>query len=41
MDISGLLKYPTIIVLPSIYPFMYVNVCFMYLVAAILGACMF
>ena len=37
IDVSGVLKFPTIIVLLSISPFMSVNICFMYLVAPMLG----
>ena len=37
IDVSGVLKFPTIIVFPSVSPFMSVSVYFMYL-GAILGA---
>ena len=37
IDVSGVLKSPTLIVLMSVYPFMSVNVCFIYLGASILG----
>ena len=36
--VSRVLKYPTIIVLLSISPFMSVSICFMYLGAPVLGA---
>ena len=35
-DVSGILKFPTIIVLPSISLFMSVNSCFIYLGATML-----
>ena len=38
IDMSGMLKFPTIIVLLSISPFMYVNIYFMYLGAPMLAA---
>ena len=38
IDVSGVLKSPTIIVFPSISPFMSVSICCMYLGAPILGA---
>ena len=41
IDVSGVLKSPTIIVLLSISPFVFVNICFMYLGAAVLGAYIF
>ena len=41
IDVTGVLKSPTIIVLLSVFPFMFVNICFMYLVAPVLGAYMF
>ena len=37
IDVSGLLKSPTI-VFPSVFPFMSVRICHMYLGAPILGA---
>ena len=37
-DVSEVLKFPTIIVLLSIFPFIFVNICFMYLGAPMLGA---
>ena len=40
IDVSGLLKSPTILVFLSISPFMYISVCFMYLGTSILGAYM-
>ena len=40
IDVSGVLKSPTIIVFPSISPFMSVNICCMYLGAPIFGAYM-
>ena len=40
IDVSGVLKSPTIIVFLSISPFMSVSICFMYLGAPILGAYM-
>ena len=36
---SGMFKSLTIIVLLSVSPFMSVNICFMYLSAALLGTC--
>ena len=39
IGVSGVLKSPTIIVLLSVSPFMSVNICFMYLSAALLGTC--
>ena len=38
IDVSGMLKCHTIIVLLSISSFMFVNICFMYLGAPMLGA---
>ena len=38
VDVSGVLKSPTLIVLLSISPSMSVNICFMYLGAPMLGA---
>ena len=40
IDVSGVLKSPTIIVFLSISPFMSVSICFMYVGAPILGAYM-
>ena len=37
IDVRGVLRSPTMIVFPSISPFMSVNICFMYLGAPILG----
>ena len=39
--VSGVLQSPTIIVLLSISPFMFVSICFMYLGAPILGTYVF
>ena len=39
IDVSGVLKFPTMIVFSSISPFMSVSICGMYLGAPILGAC--
>ena len=39
IDVSGVLKSCTVIVFPSIFLFMSVNICFMYLSVPILGAC--
>ena len=39
IDVSGVLKPPTIIVFPSISPFMSVSFCWRYLGAPISGAC--
>ena len=36
IDVSGMLKSPTIIVFLSIFPFLSVSICFMYLDAALL-----
>ena len=36
--VSGVLKSPTMILLLSISPFKYVNICFIYLGAPLLGA---
>ena len=41
IDISPVLKFPVIIVLCSVSPFMLVNICFMYLDAPMLGAYIF
>ena len=41
IGVSGVLKSPTIIVLLSISPFMYVSVCLMYGGASMLGAQIF
>ena len=38
IDVSGVLKSPTVIVFLSISPFMFVNIFFMYLCAPMLGA---
>ena len=38
IDVSGVFKSPTIIVFPSISPFMAVSICYMYLGTPILGA---
>ena len=38
IDVSGVLKSPTMIVFPSISPFMSVSICCRYLGAPILGA---
>ena len=38
IDVSGVLKSPTMIVFPSISPFMSVSICCRYLCASILGA---
>ena len=38
IDVSGVLKSPTVVVFPSISPFMSVNICHWYLGAPILGA---
>ena len=40
IDVSGVLKSPTIIVFLSISPLLSVSICFIYLSAPILGACM-
>ena len=40
IDVSGVLKSPTMIVFPSISPFMSVNICCMYLGVPIFGAYM-
>ena len=40
IDVSGVLKSPTIIVLLSVSPFMSVNICFIYLGAPVFGAYM-
>ena len=40
-DVSGMLKSPTIIVLPLISPFISVNVCLIYLGAPVLGIYIF
>ena len=40
IDVSGVLKSPTLIVFPSISPFMYVNICYIYVGAPIFGAYM-
>ena len=40
IDVSGVLRSPTIIVFPSVSPFMSVSFCFMYLGVSILGAYM-
>ena len=37
IDISGALKFHTIIVLISIYPFISISICFMYFGALVLG----
>ena len=37
IDVSGVLKFPTTTVLLSNFPFMSVNICFMYLGAPMLG----
>ena len=41
IDVSEVLKSTTVIVLLSIFPFMFVNICFMCLGAPILGAYIF
>ena len=41
IDLSGVLKSPTLIILLSISPFMSANVCFMYLGAPMLSAYIF
>ena len=41
IDVSGVLKSPTIFVLLSISPFLSVNTCFMYLVAPMLDVYIF
>ena len=41
IDVSGVLKSPTLIVLLSVSPFMTVNICFIYLGASVLGVYMF
>ena len=41
IDVNGVLKFPTIIALLSVSPFLSVNVCFVYLGAPILDAFMF
>ena len=41
IDVSGLLKFPTSIVLRSISSFMFVNTCFMFVGAPMLGAYIF
>ena len=38
IDVSGVLKSPTIIVLLTISSFIYVNICFIYLGGPMLGA---
>ena len=38
IDVSGVLKSPTIIVLLSIFPYRFVNNCFIYFVAPVLSA---
>ena len=38
IDVSGVLKSPTMIVFPSVSPFMSVSICWRYLGAPILGA---
>ena len=38
IDLNGVLKSPTIVLFPSISPFMSASICFMYLGASILGA---
>ena len=38
IDVSGVLKSPTLIEFPSISPFMYVSICCRYLGAPVLGA---
>ena len=38
IDVSGVLKYPTIIVLLSLYFFIFVYICFIFLGALMLGA---
>jgi len=38
IDVSGVLKSPTIIVFPSVSPFMSVSICWRYLGPPILGA---
>ena len=40
IDVSGVLNSPTMIVVPSISPFISVNICCMYLGASIFGAYM-
>ena len=40
IDVSGVFKFPTIILFPSISPFKSVSICFMYLGAPILEAYM-
>ena len=40
-DVSGMLKSPTVIVLLSVCLFVFANICFMYLVAPMLGAYIF
>ena len=39
IDLSGMLKFPAIIVLLSVFLFMSVNICFIYIGTPILGAC--
>ena len=41
IDVSGMLKSPTIIVLLSVSPFMSANICFMHLGAPTLGVYIF
>ena len=41
IDVNRVLKSPTIIVLVLTYPFMSVNICFMYLVVLILSTYIF
>ena len=38
IDVTGVLKFPTTIVLLSVYYFMLIRICFMYLSAPTLGA---
>lgn len=39
IDLSGMSKFPAIIVLLSVFLFMSVNICFIYIGTPILGAC--
>ena len=41
IGISGVLKFPTIIVLLLFSPFMFVNICYMYFAAPMVGAYIF
>lgn len=41
IDISGVLNSPTVIILLSIFPFRFINTCFMYFCAPMLGASIF